>query len=92
MKERPIVVAKPIQPIVVLDRIRLAVSVKWIQRETMEADGADKTGWHLIGDRHHKDKRPTLFSLSDADESDFRDGVGAEDESAERRMAEGLRA
>jgi len=46
------------QPIVVLDRIRMAVSAERIQRET-EASGADgKTGLHHSGDSPRTNSEP----------------------------------
>ena len=92
MKERPIVVLGRIRPIVVLDRILTAVSAKWIRREREAIDADGKSGSHHFGGRHHKGKRPTLFSLSSAAGSGSPGEVEAEDESKQEGKSEGLNA
>ena len=92
MKEQPIVVLDRIRPEVVVKWIRTAVLAKLIQRETRANDGAGKTGLHLIGDRPRIGKKSKLSCRANADEWGFLDEAEAEDGLAKRGKAEGLMA
>lgn len=84
MKQRPIVMLDRIRMAVVLDRIRTVVSVKWIQRETRANDGAGKNEWHLIDDPPHTNNEPMHGGLDFSLPCGFLAVVGAEDESAQK--------
>jgi len=96
MKERPGRPEQPTRmkerPIVVLDLIRLAVSAKLIQRETMEAGASDKIGLHHFAGRHRIGTKSKLSCPSSAAEWGFRALAEAVDESAKQGKAQGMRA
>ena len=77
MKQRPIVVLDRIQTAVVLGRIRLAVSAKWIQRGTRANDEAGRNGLHLIADLLRTGSEPKHGGHDFSLRYDFRDVADA---------------